>query len=270
MEFEHGLLALASLIYGGAGGVIFVQARRGTPPGWAAAALVGGGWMIHTLSLWLRWGRLDHGPFLNLHELLSSNVWSLVLILGILFWRLPTVRPAAAVAAPIVLVMIAWMLHADPRDTHLPPTYDTPWLYLHVGFGKVFMGLTLAAVGVSGVVLVRWFAWGRRRFATLPRDEALDELAYRCLAGALLFDTLMLIAGAVWAQDAWGRWWNWDPLEVWTLMTWLLLALTLHLRPAFNISPPVHAMWILLIFTSAFLTFFGVPFFSTRPHQGVV
>jgi ABC-type transport system involved in cytochrome c biogenesis permease subunit len=85
-----------------------------------------------------------------------------------------------------------------------------------------------------------------------------------------IFETLMLIAGAIWAQDAWGRYWAWDPLEAWSLMTWLTLAVFLHLRVTVSLKPHHSAALIAAVFMLAFLTFFGVPFVSTAPHKGAV
>ena len=80
----------------------------------------------------------------------------------------------------------------------------------------------------------------------------------------------MLIAGAVWAQDAWGRYWDWDPLETWAFATWLCMAGGLHLRAAFGLRPRLGSAILLFSFVMAFLTFFGVPFVSLNPHQGAV
>ena len=81
----------------------------------------------------------------------------------------------------------------------------------------------------------------------------------------------MLMAGAVWAHSAWGRYWSWDPLETWTLVTWLMLGGILHARVTFrNMSPQTGHVLMLAAFVVAFLTFFGVPFLSVAPHKGVM
>jgi ABC-type transport system involved in cytochrome c biogenesis permease subunit len=80
----------------------------------------------------------------------------------------------------------------------------------------------------------------------------------------------MLIAGAVWAQDAWGRWWAWDPLETWAFLTWLLLVGAFHARRTWRVGPRAGAWLILAVFVLAFFTFFGVPFVSVAPHKGAI
>ena len=105
---------------------------------------------------------------------------------------------------------------------------------------------------------------------SLPGDERLHDLNYRFMALGLVFETLMLITGAIWAQQAWGRYWGWDPLETWSLITWLTLAFALHLRFAMKATPRTGAIMVVLVFVLAFFTFLGVPFISTAAHQGAV
>lgn len=228
------------------------------------------GLALHTVAIVVRWQRLDHGPFVTMFEILSSNVWSLMLAFSLAYWRLPAVRPVAAVVMPILFTMMGWLMTVSPGEMHLPPTYHTTWLFIHIGFGKVFLGAVLVAVGLSGVILLRQTATGSNRFQRLPADERLSELAYRCMAIGFVFETLMLIAGAIWAQDAWGRYWDWDPLETWAFITWIIVGVSLHARLTFNLTPRLGAWLVLGVFVSAFLTFFGVPFISQTPHQGAV
>lgn len=236
----------------------------------AMLALLALGVACHCASIAVRWERVGHGPFVTLYEILTSNVCSLVALFTLACWRIPAVRPSAPIVMPVIAVMTAWLLTQDPQPGHLPPTYDTGWLYVHVGFGKAFLGAVLVAVGLGGVVLARLTARGAAWFAALPASDALDELAHRFLALGLVFETLMLVAGAIWAQDAWGRYWAWDPLETWAFLTWLLLAFALHARVTLRPAPPVGAALAIGVFALAFLTFFGVPFVTSAPHQGMV
>ena len=120
--------------------------------------------------------------------------------------------------------MGAWLLTTNPADTHFPATYETPVLWLHVLLGKVFLGCALLATGLAGVLLLRRWPLGQRAFKPACRVRRPGgRLAWQWMLVALVFESLMLIAGAVWAQDAWGRWWAWDPLETWAFLTWLLL-----------------------------------------------
>ena len=161
------------------------------------------------------------------------------------------------------------MLVAPPIDSDAPVTYDTVWLPVHVWLGKVFLGCILIAVGLGGVVILRRI-WSSRAFAAMPGDKALEELSYRFVLVGFLFESLMLIAGALWARDAWGRYWAWDPLETWAFVTWLAVAAYVHARATYRITPPVGAAIVIGVFVLAFSTFFGIPFVSTAPHKGAI
>lgn len=260
--------ALLAYVLAGSIGIVAVLLRR--RPERTVLALIMLGLVLHTLSIGLRWDRLGHGPYVTMFEILSSNVWSMMLIFSLAYWRVPQIRASAAVVMPILFMVMGWLLMTSPGEGHLPPTYHTTWLYIHIGFGKVFFGAVLVAVGISGVILARRSAFGAGRFERLPGDAQLSELAFRCMSIGFVFETLMLIAGAIWAQDAWGRYWAWDPLETWAFLTWLVLAGSLHARFTFKLSPRAGSLLVLAVFVVAFLTFFGVPFISTTPHKGAV
>lgn len=226
--------------------------------------------VMHTVAIGARWLRLGHVPVNNNFELLSGNVWGLMVAVTLGYWRLPKVRAFAAIVMPVVIMMMAWMLLLGKEESSLPPTYDTIWLYIHIGFLKLFMGSAFVALGLAGIVLLRAANIGRERFSRLPDDKSLDGKAYRCMALALIFDTLGVVAGSIWAQDAWGHYWSWDKLEVWSLVTWLSIALSLHVRTPFRTTAKTNARLIVATWLIAFFTFFGIPFVSTAMHKGMV
>ena len=268
MELELRLLWAAIICYvlGGSLAIAAVILRQQRER--AVLGLIAAGWLFHTCALLVRWERLGQGPFVTMFEILSSNIWSLVLVFCLAYWRIPALRPSAAIVMPVLFVMMGWLMLSSPGEVHFPRSFRTPWLYIHVGLGKIFLGAMLVAIGLAGAIQARRSARGRLWFARLPDDVRLDELAYRCMAMALVFNGLMLVAGAIWAQDAWGRYWAWDRLETWAFITWLLLAAALHLRATYRPAPRRSSLMAFAVFALAFLTFFGVPFLSVRPHQG--
>jgi cytochrome c-type biogenesis protein CcsB len=268
LELKLLWAALVAYVISGSLSIIGVMLKK--LPERTVLALMLLGLALHTESIAVRWERLGHAPLISMFEILSSNIWSLMLAFSIAYWRLVAVRASAAVVMPILFIMMGWLLMTSPGESHFPPTYHTVWLFIHIGFAKVFLGAALVAVGLSGVILLRRTAKGAGWFQRLPADARLDDLAYRCMALGFIFETLMLIAGAIWAQDAWGRYWAWDPLETWSFITWLLLALALHIRFTFRPAPVRTAWMFIAVFIVAFLTFFGVPFISDSPHKGAV
>lgn len=256
----YSLVAVFSII-----GVVFRREFRRMLP-----VLIGTGVVLHTMAIAFRWVRLDHVPVTNSYEMLSANLLGLMIAVAVGYWRLQRTRAFVAVVMPVIIMIMAWMLLKSAKEAMLPPTYHTVWLFIHIGFIKLFLGAAFIALGLGGIILLRSAGWDGGRFGSLASDEALDERAYRFMALALIFDTLGVAAGAIWAQDAWGRYWSWDTLEVWSLLTWLSIGLTLHVRASFKTSPKTNALLILATFVVAFFTFFGIPFVSTAMHKGQI
>ncbi|HET9821906.1 MAG TPA: cytochrome c biogenesis protein CcsA [Burkholderiaceae bacterium] len=264
------LLPLALIGYGTCAGGALLALHRGRLNWPVVGSALAAALALHTLALGARWSHFGHGPFTTLHEILSSNLWSLSLVFALAALAVREVRAALLPALVPLAVLALWLLASDPGPGHLPPTYDTPLLYLHTVVGKLYLGLLLVAVALGLLPVLRGSRWGRRIAAVAPSAERSDELAHRFAAFAFVFETLMLIVGAVWAQDAWGRYWAWDPLESWAFASWLALAIALHARATFRPRPERFGAMLAAAFVLAFLTFFGVPFVSTSPHKGAV
>ena len=228
------------------------------------------GVICFTVAITLRWLRTDYGPFLTLFEVLLSNLFSLGLIYTLVYWRYPQIRSGALIVLPLLLFLGMWILIVPSEAGMLPATYQTLWLWVHVGVGKIFLGLCLVAVGLATTLLLRKLVRSDPWLSSLPNDQILDRVVWRFIAAAFVFHSFMLLAGAVWAQDAWGRYWAWDSLETWAFITWLLLGFSLHLKLTIRI--PLWSGWIMVIgiFLVAFITFFGVPFSAIGPHKGII
>lgn len=266
------------MAYAGAMVVAFRGVWRGTSVGAAVATVTYERWVLLALvtgvvllatALGVRWERLGHGPFVNLFELLMSQLFSLGLIYSVIYWRVPVLRPSAVVVMPLIWLLGSWILTLEPADSRLPPTYYNAWLWVHVGFGKIFLSFCLVAAGLAGVMLLRTVPRFSGLLKQMP-DHVLDQMAWRFMMLALVFDSLMLVAGSVWAQDAWGRYWSWDALETSAFITWLSIGGGIHARLSYKIPARIAALAILAIFGLAFMTYFGTPYFSEAAHKGVI
>jgi ABC-type transport system involved in cytochrome c biogenesis permease subunit len=258
-------LSFNSAARGAAAGAAVSRAHEPYVLGLSAAGVV-----LLAIALTERWLRIGHGPFVNLFELLMSQLFSLGLVYTLVYWRLPLLRSTAVVVFPAVWLLGIWILLLDPAATPYPPTYHNKWLWAHVGFGKLFLAFCLIGTGLAGVILLRRVRAIAPWFRHMPADSVLDTIAWRFMLLALVFDSLMLIAGAVWAQDAWGRYWAWDALETSAFLNWLLLGGSIHARATYRIPLRVTSVLIIVIFVFAFLTYFGTPFYSEAAHKGVI
>lgn len=265
---EMPLLWVAAVVYLAAAVYAIYLTASGRERQWTTLGLVALALVLHTASIALRWMRLGHGPYVDMFEILSSNVWSLHLAALLVFVVVPRLQPALAGVLAILSVLTVWMLFTPVKDTLIPVTYATIWLPIHVTLGKIFLGLATPAAALGLILLLRKVLGVR--VPNLPDSAAVEGDIYRFLILAVVFQSLMLIAGAAWAQNAWSRYWAWDPLESWAFITWTATLLYLHLRPRSNSRTMLGMAFSLIVFGLAFYTFFGVPFISTSPHKGAV
>lgn len=209
-----------------------------------------------------RWARESQGPFLTMYDILLSNVFSLTLVFLVLVWRQPALRMTSPLVVTFLTGLAVWMAVVPAEAVPLPATFDNYWLWIHVGAGKLFLGLCMVCAAVAAMQLS-----ARDGHRTLPASEYLWPMYF----AAFVFHSVMLVAGAAWAHSAWGRFWSWDSLETSTLVTWLLIGGTLHARATFRRMPEyAGSVLVVVTFILAFLTFFGLPFLSIGPHKGFV
>lgn len=127
-------------------------------------------------------------------------------------------------------------------------------------FWAVYFGL--AALIVGGIIV------GRRRIAEkLPALDILDDLMYRSIAVGFAFFTIATVLGALWAADAWGGYWSWDPKETWALIVWLNYAAWLHMRLMKGLRGVISAWWALIGLAITSFAFLGVNMFLSGLHS---
>jgi cytochrome c-type biogenesis protein CcsB len=221
---------------------------RSRRAGNAAVALTVGGWAVHVASVTTRGLSVHRVPWGNMYEFSSMVSLVAVTVFLVLLTRQPVRFLGLFVMAPVVLYLglAGTVLYADAGP--LVPALNSYWIKIHVVAAITASG----AFMVSGVVTVlyllksRWerramslgpgtaavteFGSGHGLLAWLPEAARLDRLAYGLVSFAFPIWTFAVIAGAIWAEQAWSRAWGWDPKETWSLITWLAYAAYLHAR----------------------------------------
>jgi cytochrome c-type biogenesis protein CcsB len=260
---ESTLFTIAFVLYVAALGVYFAVlfARREK---WATAGLVLAviGFCDHTVALILRTASSGHAPFTNMYESLSFLSWAMVLA-RIIFGRKSRVPRLGPYLMLIVVALVA--LASSPlipkEATPLVPALQSYWLWLHVSvtlLGEAFFAVAFVA---SLLYLAA---------DTEEKKSRLDALSYRAVAvGFPLFTLGGLIFGMIWAYRAWGRYWAWDPKEVWSLITWFVFALYLHTRIVMGWKGRRSAWIAIAGFLAALFTYFGVNYLLAGLHSYV-
>jgi cytochrome c-type biogenesis protein CcsB len=186
-------------------------------------------WALHVGGAVLRGLSAGRVPWANMYEFaltgiavivgvfVLSRVWRDLNFLGVFISGLATVFLGVATVNFYV------------APTPLPPALQSYWLVIHVFVATLATGLFALGSGLSILQLIK-----ERRdngfLRSLPSTVALEDLAYRVGVIGFIFWTFTLIAGAIWAEHAWGRYWGWDTKEVWTFVIWVIYAGYIHAR----------------------------------------
>lgn len=235
-----------------------LSGRHGDTTSRVVQLLVVGANLLLTSQLLLRWLDSGHFPISNLYESLCFLAWGCTLtqLLVERSWPSPLV-PAAT--TPMALVCVAFASFALPDTLQnaapLVPALRSSWLVMHVSVIMMSYAALLIGSLLSVAVLLtqpgqamelRSSSIGSGSFqraglqtdggavmlqaAPIALSERLDNLSYRTITVGFLLLTVGIISGAVWANEAWGSWWSWDPKETWALICWLVYAAYLHTR----------------------------------------
>jgi cytochrome c-type biogenesis protein CcsB len=157
----------------------------------------------------------------------------------------------------------------------LVPALDSYWLVLHVAAAAIAGAAFVVGAGTSALYLVKERAETRTGapitsglLGRLPTTAAMDRLAFQVHAFAFpLWTFAALIAGPIWAQNAWGRYWGWDPKEVWAFITWVVYAGYLHARATAGWRGRGAAVLALVGFLTFLFNFIGINLFGSGLHS---
>jgi cytochrome c-type biogenesis protein CcsB len=193
---------------------------------------------------------------------------SLVLIVR---FKMPAI---GAFTGPAVVVALGAAYVLMPNEAHkLPSTLRSAWLPIHVTLAFFGEALFVLAASVSLVYLVHESRLKAKRSlgmigGKLPSLEKLDRINYRLLGLGFVLLSLAMVTGAIWAANAWGRFWSWEPIECWTLVTWLLYAGLLESRLAAGWRGRRAATLTIAVFTVLVGSYLGVSLVYPGKHGG--
>ncbi len=214
------------------------------------------GVVFQGISLVLRTIAAGHPPLSNMYEFSSTFVF-LVGLVYLLFERHYGVRQLGAIVLPVTVAMIAyvWSLPAYLREVNplIPALQNNPMMTFHVSMAILaYSTFAVAfAAAVLDLVKVRWnVSW-------LPSAALLDDLGFRAVTIGFPAMALVLILGSVWAYQAWGTYWSWDPKEAAALFTWLIYGVYLHTRTLRGWRGSRSAIILLVGFAAVVFTYYG-------------
>jgi cytochrome c-type biogenesis protein CcsB len=227
-------------------------------------ALASGGFVLHAGAIAARYAATGHLPWAGDYE--NGLLGGLFIVGFTLFvsWRQRELRIVAAATLPLAFLLMAYGAMRQPALTPLAASLKTFWLYVHVFFAWLAFGGFALAMGGGVVYLLKSRNQGRVErnpvYERFPSLERLDELVFRWIVFGFATDTVMIASGAIWARDLWGSYWSWDPVETWSLVTWLIYGLAIHLRVTRGWRGARFARVAVGAIAGMIISFFGVTF----------
>ena len=219
-----------------------------------------------------------HFPLSNLYESLIFLTWAVSLVNIFLEKKIPTRENIVGIIfSPLLLFISGFATLSLPAQmqeiTPLIPALKSNWLMMHVSI----MMLSYAALLAGSLMAVVFLVLSRKPQPILPTEaktntsnslvEVLDQLSYRTLGIGFPLLTLGILSGAVWANEAWGSYWSWDPKETWALLTWFIFAIYLHLRISYGWEGKRPAILASIGFLFVWICYLGVNLFGSGLHS---
>lgn len=235
---------------------------------WAAVVFGFTGMLVRWYESYLIGADIGHIPISNLYE-----VFILFSMITALFYLYYEQRYETRQLGPFVMIVISaavgfliwYTVTRDAAEIQpLVPALQSWWMKIHVPANFIGYG-TFSLAAMVGVAYI--LKSSGRLVDRLPALEVLDDVMYKAIAVGFTFFTIATILGGLWAAEAWGGYWSWDPKETWALIVWLNYAAWLHMRLMKGLRGKIAAWWAvigLLVTTFAFL---GVNMFLSGLHS---
>ena len=240
--------------------------------------LAAAGAAVQTAALGLRWYEsyqigIGRAPLTNMYESLVFFAWCITLVYLALEIRFK-VRIVGAFVMPFAAVAMAYASFSTRMDSQISPlipALQSNWLIAHVITCFIGYAAFVVATGLGVMYLLKESAGDRKGthgiIGSLPELKVIDDLTHRSILFGFLWFTAGIITGAVWANEAWGTYWSWDPKETWSIITWFLYALILHARFTRGWRGRRIAWLAVIGFFAVLFTYFGVNYLLSGLHS---
>ena len=225
------------------------------------------GFVLHTVAIILRGIGVGRLPLTNQYEFATSFAWGLSL-LSLVFIFKYKFYVMGAFGSPVIFLIIGYAAMQSKEVRELMPALRSGWLGFHVSTAIIAYG-AFGVCFVLGIIFLLREKMKNHGFLDqhIPDSEKLDLIAYRSAALGILFLSFTIITGAIWAERAWGSYWSWDPKETWSLVTWIIYAVYLHLRVRRNWHGKSAAIFAVIGFICVLFTYIGVNTFIPGIHS---
>ena len=223
-----------------------------------AGIITGVAFLFHTAALVVRGIGAGRLPLTNQYEFATSFSWGICLCFLIFLWKYKFLALGTFVT-PVIFFIIGYAAMQSREVRELMPALRSRWLAIHVSSAIISYGAFGVSFAISFMFLLRQKMSANEFWQKhIPEEERLDLISYRAVSLGFLFLTFVIVSGAIWAERAWGSYWSWDPKETWSLVTWIIYAIYLHLRLSKGWRGKSAALFAVIGFICVIFTYVGV------------
>jgi cytochrome c-type biogenesis protein CcsB len=229
--------------------------------------------------LLFRWKESHHFPLSNLYESLIFLTWGISFV-HLFIEKMSAETYLGVIFSPILLFIDAFATLTLPAQMQesapLVPALKSNWLMMHVSI----MMLSYAALIAGSLMAIAFLMIStvnpsasevqvqkKAEITSVSLDQTLDNLSYRTLGIGFPLLTLGILSGAIWANEAWGSYWSWDPKETWALITWFVFAIYFHFRLTWGWKGKKPAIVASVGFVLVWVCYLGVNLLGSGLHS---
>ncbi|WP_429952181.1 c-type cytochrome biogenesis protein CcsB [Leucobacter allii] len=233
------------------------------------------GFLLHLGATILRGIGAERVPWANMYEFALTATCAIILIFLVVQFFVDLRFLGALVTGLTIIFLGISKLNFYVEIVPLQPALDSYWLVIHILVAVLAVGFLTLSFGLSVLQLLQHRREGRIAagepggtpfMASLPTAVRLEDLAYRIAIIGFVFWTFTLIAGSIWAEAAWSRYWGWDTKEVWTFVIWVLYAGFIHARATRGWRGTRSAWLSIIAYTAVIFNFTIVNVFFKGLH----
>lgn len=236
--------------------------------------VIGWGWYLtvagfipQVISVGIRWVATGHPPVMRAYE--NAMIGSTAIL--IIFWMLRRwhrrIEVVGVAIMPVILMMIGNGILKKPYLEPMAPPFKSNWLWLHIFFAWIAYGAFCIGAGMGLLYLLKKRAEekGKREgfYKRIPEPGFMEDLMLRVIIFGFVALTVQMGAGALWAYNLWGRYWAWDPIETWSLITWLIYGIDIHLGVTLGWAGKRMAWLVIISLISLFITYGGIGYMKS-------
>ncbi len=222
---------------------------------------IGISFLFHNAAILARYHAVGNLPVAGDYEAAIAGSWFVVLLTLYVTVKHRGLRAVGVATLPFTLLLLGYGVMTNPELTPMAASSKSFWLYIHVVFAWIAFGAFAIAFGLGIVFLKKEKNPEEEFYKKFPDLPRLDELMFKYVVFGFITDAVMIASGALWAKDLWGNYWSWDPVETWSLVTWVIYGLAIHLRVTMGWKGKKMAWIVIFALSGMVITYFGINWF---------